>query len=89
MNRFLTIRKGKLWAVLDSLDQPTSSVTVETYRQHGFLFYAMYGEPTTVAGNFDLVKSIVQLQGIKDPSVNPSIVDISGPNARLTKIWPA
>lgn len=42
---------------------PECPITAQTYAEHGFPYFAMYEEPTTIAGDFSRVKSVAQIDG--------------------------
>lgn len=56
---------------------PTSPISIATYSAYGFPFFAMYEEPSTVAGQFSTVKSIAQMDDTSDPLTAPRVVDIT------------
>jgi hypothetical protein len=58
---------------------PDPCINAATYAMYGYPFFSMYEEPTTVLGDFGLVQSVGQMNGIEEPSVDPTVVDISSP----------
>ncbi|UPK96447.1 hypothetical protein LCI18_007382 [Fusarium solani-melongenae] len=54
---------------------PPSPVSAETYAKSGYPFFSVFEEPTNVAGDFFAVRSIGQLNGDADPSLQFPLVD--------------
>jgi hypothetical protein len=57
---------------------PESCVTVETYKRHGYPFYHIYDEPSTIAGNFDGIKSVGEMDAIEEALCKPETSWIPG-----------
>ena len=62
---------------------PTRPMTAKDYATHGFLFFELYEEPSTIHGNFGKVKSIAQLDAVEDEEVEPNTVAIGGGSVGL------
>jgi len=54
----------------------TNPVTAQTYAKSGFPFFKMYEEPSGISGDFSLVKSVGEIDGIEDEVVKPNTVII-------------
>ncbi|KAF2179710.1 ubiquitin-like protein [Zopfia rhizophila CBS 207.26] len=52
---------------ITGLPPPDTPANAQTYANHGYPFYEMWEEPTTVAGDFSAVKSIGQIEGKVEP----------------------
>ena len=52
---------------------PTKPINAARYKQNGLPFYAMYEEPSGVSGDFSMVKSVAQIDGVKDGMVKPAV----------------
>lgn len=63
---------------------PASPISPATYAKHGYPFFTMYEEPSTVAGEFSIVKSVGQIDGSSDPSIAPRLVDITKKTTSMT-----
>lgn len=50
---------------------PTSPVDGATYAQYGFPFFSIYEEPTAVSGDFSMVRSVAQIDGISETALGP------------------
>src|ERR1700712_5145709 len=46
-----------------------SPVSAETYFEQGYPLFEIYEEPSTIAGDFALVKSVGQIDGTSDPNL--------------------
>ena len=57
---------------------PAKPMTAVEYAQHGFPFFKMYEEPSSIYGDFGVVKSVAEIDKKKEVAVNPSIVNIAG-----------
>jgi hypothetical protein len=55
---------------------PTSPISAATYTQHGYPFFSMWEEPTPVKGEFSIVRSVGQIDGVSEPPINPRLVNI-------------
>jgi hypothetical protein len=44
----------------------TLPITIEQYRKHGYLFFEVYKESTGIAEDLGLVKSIAEIDGVKE-----------------------
>jgi hypothetical protein len=55
---------------------PNTPIDARTYVQLGYPFYSIYEEPSNVAGNFEGIKSIGQMNGFKEPSLFPKVVSV-------------
>jgi hypothetical protein len=52
-------------------------LSAETYAEYGFPFFKMYEEPTNVAGKFNQVKGVAELDGVQEPALsNVAVVDM-------------
>jgi hypothetical protein len=63
---------------------PNSPVSAATYARHGYPFFSMYEEPSTVVGQFSIVKSVGQIDNTSDPSITPRLVDITKRTSSLS-----
>ena len=45
---------------------PSTPISAKTYRDHGLPFFKIYGEKSTIKGDFDGIKSVKQLDKIKN-----------------------
>ncbi|KPI38448.1 Ubiquitin-60S ribosomal protein L40 [Cyphellophora attinorum] len=45
---------------------PPTPITAETYHRHGFPFFKLYEEQSQVFGNFGAVKSVAEIDGVKE-----------------------
>ena len=45
---------------------PSTPVSAKTYRDHGLPFFKIYGEKSTIKGDFDGIKSVKELDKIKN-----------------------
>ena len=45
---------------------PSTPISAKTYRNHGLPFFKIYGEKSTIKGDFDDIKSVKQLDKIKN-----------------------
>jgi hypothetical protein len=55
---------------------PNTPIDARTYVQLGYPFYSIYEEPSDIAGNFEGIKSIGQMNGFKEPSLFPKVVGV-------------
>jgi hypothetical protein len=64
---------------ITGMEPPRPVIDAATYAAYGLPFYSLYEEPSSVAGDFEDIKSIGQLDGIVEPSVKAtSVVAIPG-----------
>ncbi|KAF2178981.1 hypothetical protein K469DRAFT_754073 [Zopfia rhizophila CBS 207.26] len=59
------------------LESPTTPANAAQYKLQCQPFLAMYEEPRGICGDLSLVKSVAELNGVKEEEVHPSVVDIS------------
>jgi hypothetical protein len=58
---------------------PTLPISHATYADNGFPYYSVYEEPSHIHGNFGMVKSVGQINGLdKSGGANPPVYD-AGP----------
>lgn len=55
---------------------PNPPIDASTYAAYGYPFFSMYEEPTQISGDFTSVRSIGQIDGVQDLSINPRVIDI-------------
>ncbi|KAI2779954.1 hypothetical protein F4815DRAFT_445836 [Daldinia loculata] len=71
-------------------DPPPSPVSAETYAAEGLPFFDLPEEPSTIAGNFDAVKSVNEMDqshGIattSDASINPCLISLNERGRQIT-----
>ncbi|KAF2118753.1 integral membrane protein [Lophiotrema nucula] len=56
---------------------PAMPLTAKTYKQYGLPFFKLYEEPSGISGDFSLVKSVAQIDGVKNEEVKPKVKAIS------------
>ena len=76
---------------------PRSPVSAKTYADAGYPFFSMYEEPTTIAGDFQGLKSIAQIDKLAEQSMptNIPVINIGavgllnprGPEQELELEW--
>lgn len=57
---------------------PTKPIDAKTYKKNGLPFFKMYEEPSGISGTFGLVKSVGQIDNIKEEHVEPDVVVLGG-----------
>jgi len=55
---------------------PNSPIDASTYAKYGYPFFRMYEEPTDVAGEFSMVKSVGQIDETPEPALGPHKVSL-------------
>jgi hypothetical protein len=58
---------------------PEPFITAELSAALGYPFFHMNEEPSKVAGEFDTIKSVAQMDNITDATVDSTVVDKSDP----------
>ncbi|KAH7066018.1 integral membrane protein [Paraphoma chrysanthemicola] len=61
---------------------PTEPIDAKTYKDHGLPFFKMYEEPSGIAGDFGLVKSVGQINAETDQNVEPKILALGKGDGR-------
>jgi hypothetical protein len=62
------ILNSELFHAVTGKSPPKSPISAKTYAQHGLPFYKIYEEKSSIMGNFQNLKSITELDDIKDKS---------------------
>jgi hypothetical protein len=52
---------------------PSKPIDAQTYADNGMPFFDMYEEPSGISGDFSMVKSVAQIDGIEEKSVKPPL----------------
>ncbi|KAF2443479.1 ubiquitin-domain-containing protein [Karstenula rhodostoma CBS 690.94] len=64
---------------------PSKPISAQTYAKNGMPFFAMYEEPSGISGAFSMVKSVAQIDGVKDKNVKLPIRHIGEDGNRATQ----
>jgi hypothetical protein len=70
------ILNSAVYKAVTGTDPPANPVSAQTYANNGFPFFKMYEEPSGISGDFSLVKSVGEIDNIKDKVVKPNTVVI-------------
>ena len=57
-------------------DPPGEPIDAKTYESHGLPFFKMYEELSGISGNFNMVKSVAEIDENVQDGVTPKVVDI-------------
>ena len=60
------ILNSELFQAVTGKVPPMSPISAETYAEHGLPFYKIYNEESNIKGDFRDIKSVVQMDKIKD-----------------------
>lgn len=56
--------------------QPTKPINAKRYKKLGYPFFDIYEEPSSISGDFSMVKSVGQVDEKKDEVVTPKAIKI-------------
>ncbi|KAK3377973.1 hypothetical protein B0H63DRAFT_478477 [Podospora didyma] len=60
---------------------PATPITAQMYASLGGAFFSLDEEKSNIAGDFDGLKSVGQLDGLKELSINPTVYSIGKPSS--------
>ncbi|KAJ4348715.1 uncharacterized protein N0V89_010093 [Didymosphaeria variabile] len=67
------ILNSAAYKVVTGNPPPSKPICAQTYAENGMPFFAIYEEPSGISGDFGMVKSVAQIDGIEEKNVNPGI----------------
>lgn len=71
------ILNSAIYRAITGVIPPTKPLSAAIYKQYGLPFFKLYEEPSGVSGDFSLVKSVGEIDGVQDKKVEPMVVGIS------------
>jgi hypothetical protein len=70
------ILNSAVYQSVTGIPAPSCPISMDTYKQHGFPFFNIPEESTGISGGFGTLKSISEIDGVKEDEVEPAVVQI-------------